>query len=99
MPDYKVNFINQSYRRFFQEHKAEIMDAFERCATNGDFMLREETRQFERKLAEYIGVDYAVLEKHYGSGEARGASGGVRCLLDFYRDGCSRCRAFLPSAP
>ena len=56
----KVSFINESYQRFFRKHRKEIMRAFEKCAKKGDFMLRDETRRFERKLADYIGTKYAV---------------------------------------
>lgn len=60
MKKYKVDFINSGYRRFFAKHKKEIVDAFVRCAKNGDFMLRDETRLFEKNLAEYVGTSYAV---------------------------------------
>lgn len=60
MQKYKVNFINASYVRFFKAHRKEIMRAFERCAEKGDFMLRDETRKFEKKLAKYVGTKYAV---------------------------------------
>lgn len=56
----KVDFINSSYRRFFKAHKKEIVDAFVKCASKGDFMLRDETRKFEKNLAQYIGTKYAV---------------------------------------
>ena len=56
----RVSFINDSYRRFFYSHRKEIMNAFERCASKGDFMLRDETRKFEKKLAKYVGTKYAV---------------------------------------
>ena len=56
----KVDFINSSYRRFFKEHEDEIMTAFRDCASQGDFMLRDETRKFEKQLAEYVGTKYAV---------------------------------------
>lgn len=59
-PKYKVDFINSSYRRFFKAHRREILDAFEKCAANGDFMLRDETRKFEKNLAKYVGTKYAV---------------------------------------
>lgn len=57
---FRIDFINASYRRFFQQHKKEIMKAFERCASKGDFMLRDETRKFEKNLAKFVGTKYAV---------------------------------------
>jgi len=56
----KVDFINSSYRRFFQAHKAEITKAVMGCYERGDFILREEVEKFEKNLADYIGVKYAV---------------------------------------
>ncbi len=57
---YKVQFVNPSYRRFFHAHKEEIMNAFYDCASKGDFMLRKQTREFERNLADYIGTRFAI---------------------------------------
>ena len=56
----KVDFIRSSYRRNFKSHGKEIMDAIKRCAKNGDFMLQEETRLFEKNLADFVGTKYAV---------------------------------------
>ena len=55
-----IGFINPSYQRFYLAHRDEILEAFDTCALHGDFMLREETRVFERNLAHYIGTKYAV---------------------------------------
>lgn len=57
---YKVEFANPSYRRFFAAYRDEIMAAIEKCAANGDFMLREDTRIFERDFGKYIGSKYCV---------------------------------------
>ena len=56
----KVDFINSSYRRFYQSHKKEIDEAITGCYERGDFILREEVDKFEKKLANYLGVKYAV---------------------------------------
>ena len=56
----QVNFINNSYRRFYKAHRDEINQAIEKCLKKGDFILREEVRKFEKTLADYIGVKYAV---------------------------------------
>jgi len=55
----KVNFINSSYRRYYQSHKDEIDKAVLICISNGDFILREEVSKFEKTLADYVGVKYA----------------------------------------
>lgn len=58
--NYKVSFIRFSYQRFYLAYRDEVLEAFDRCARNGDFMLREETREFEKKLSSYIGTKYTV---------------------------------------
>ena len=57
---YKIGFINPSYKRFYQQHRQEILKAIDRCYTNGDFILRKDVKIFEKKLANFIGVKYAV---------------------------------------
>ena len=56
----QVSFINESYRRFFEKHRDEIMLAIEKCIAEGQFILRDEVARFEKTLAEYVGVKYAV---------------------------------------
>ena len=43
---YKIDFINSSFRRYFQQHRQEVMAAVEKCFTNGDFFLPYEVKQF-----------------------------------------------------
>ena len=57
---YDVEFIRPSYTRFFAAHKDELIEAFVRCAGSGNLILRDETRELERKFADYIGTKYAV---------------------------------------
>jgi dTDP-4-amino-4,6-dideoxygalactose transaminase len=57
---FKINFINSGYRRSFQAHKKEVMDAIEKCYANGDFVMRDDLLQFEKNLAEFTGAKYAV---------------------------------------
>ena len=57
---YKVNFINNSFRRYYQKRKEELNQAFVRCMENGDFVLRQDVDEFEKKLSEYTGSRYAV---------------------------------------
>jgi dTDP-4-amino-4,6-dideoxygalactose transaminase len=56
----KVDFINSSYRRYYQAHKAQMMKALDRCFSKGDFILREEVARFEKNLADFCGVKYAA---------------------------------------
>src|SRR3990167_82457 len=58
--DYKINFIRNSFIRFYAKHKKEILRAFDKCAKNGDFILREEVSKFEDNLAKYTGNKYGV---------------------------------------
>lgn len=57
---YKVDFINQGYRREFKKHGKEYLRAIEKAASKGDFVLRSEVEKFEQKLAKYVGTKYAV---------------------------------------
>jgi len=57
---YKVNFINSSYRRYYAEHREEILEAIDRCFTSGDFILREDVNKFEANLCKFTGAKYAV---------------------------------------
>jgi len=57
---YKINFINNSYRRFYSQHKKEIDDAIQSCLSRGELTLREEVWDLEKKLAKYIGTKYAL---------------------------------------
>lgn len=56
----KVNFINNSYRRFYQLYKEQLDGAFMRCMENGDFVLRSDVDEFEKNLCDYTGAKYAV---------------------------------------
>lgn len=60
MSDYKINFIRNSFTRFYADHKDEIIEAFDRCASKGDFILREDVSKFEDNLAEYTETKYGV---------------------------------------
>lgn len=57
---YKINFINASYRRFFNSHQVEIMSTIKNCLMMGDLILREEVSKIERNIAKYCGVKYGV---------------------------------------
>jgi len=56
--EYTVPFINP--RKHYQRHKSEIDDAITQCLTNGDLVLRQQLRDFERNFADFVGTKYAV---------------------------------------
>ena len=58
--EFRVNFINASYRRFYQKHKEEILAAITSCLERGDFIMRRDLDEFEKNLCEYTGAKYAV---------------------------------------
>lgn len=58
--EYKINFIQNSYKRFAAQHETELKDAFWNCVKDGKLILREEVSQFEDNLAKYVGTQYAV---------------------------------------
>jgi hypothetical protein len=60
MKKYRVDFINSSYRRYYKAHKKEILKAIDKCFSLGNFVLRKDVLEFERKLAAFVGVKYAV---------------------------------------
>lgn len=44
----------------YQSIKAEIQAAIDRVLESGDFIIAEDVKLFERKVAEYLGVKYAI---------------------------------------
>jgi dTDP-4-amino-4,6-dideoxygalactose transaminase len=58
--EYKVDFINSSYRRYYKAHKKEILKAVDECFSLGNFVLRKDVLEFEGKLAKFVGTKYAV---------------------------------------
>ncbi|MEK7147785.1 MAG: DegT/DnrJ/EryC1/StrS family aminotransferase, partial [Patescibacteria group bacterium] len=58
--EYRINFINNSFRRFAKAHKEELISAFWNCLERGALILREEVSKLEDNLARYIGTKYAV---------------------------------------
>ena len=55
---YKVPFVN--YPEHYRRMKTEIDAAFERVLSRGDFILRDDVRQFEANMASFLGVKYAI---------------------------------------
>lgn len=56
--DYRVRFVrpDEAYRRIKPEIDAAVSD----CLTNGDYILRHHLKDFEKRLADFVGVKYAV---------------------------------------
>lgn len=57
MPN-KVRFVN--YPLQYHNIKKEIDGAIKRVLENGDFILRQDVKDFEKNLAEFVGTKYAV---------------------------------------
>lgn len=55
-----INFIRNSFTRFWQQHEEELLGAITRCGRNGDLILRKDVVEFEERLADYVGTKYAV---------------------------------------
>jgi len=53
---YKVPFVN--YPEHYRRMKPEIDAAIERILSRGDFILRDDVRQFETSMASFLGVSY-----------------------------------------
>lgn len=56
--EWKVKYIN--YPKHFNNHKKEYMGIIQETLENGDLMMREQLRAFERNLARFCGTKYAV---------------------------------------
>ena len=54
----KIRFFNPSKQ--YLKYKKELDSTWENIATNGDLILRSDVELFEKNLAEYVGVEYAV---------------------------------------
>ena len=55
---YRVPFVDP--RTHYRRLKSEIDAAITDCLSKGDLILRQQLRDFEAHLAEYVGVQYAV---------------------------------------
>ena len=60
MQNYKVDFINSSYRRWWKKRGKEVLRAIDDCGKRGDYVMRKDLLEFEKKLARYTGTTYAV---------------------------------------
>lgn len=58
--NFKIDFINTGYRRYYDEHREEILEAIDKCFKGGDFVLRQDVAEFEKRLCEFTGAKYAV---------------------------------------
>ena len=57
---YTIDFINSSYKRFYQRHGKVVLAVIDKCYKNGDFVLRDEVAKFEKNLARFTGTKYAL---------------------------------------
>ena len=58
--EYKINFIRNSYIRFAEAHKDELINAFWDRVSKGELILRDEVRKFEDTLAKYTNTKYGI---------------------------------------
>lgn len=58
--EYKVDFINSGYRRYYTEHRDEILSTIDSVFKRGDFVLRKDLVEFEERLCEFTGAKFAV---------------------------------------
>ena len=58
--EYRINFINNSFRRFAKTHKEELIGAFWDCLERGALILREEVSRLEDNIAKFVGTKYAI---------------------------------------
>ncbi len=56
--EYRVPFIDP--RKHYQRLKSEIDEAITDCLSKGDLVLRQQLRDFEHSLAEFVGTKYAI---------------------------------------
>jgi dTDP-4-amino-4,6-dideoxygalactose transaminase len=56
--DYKVPFVN--YPEHYRRMQNEIDSAIKEALSKGDLILRDQLRQFEKNVASFVGVKYAV---------------------------------------
>jgi len=55
---YKVRFVG--YSRQYQQLKSEFNAVFGEIMSGGDFILRKHLEEFEKRIAEYVGTEYAI---------------------------------------
>jgi len=60
MSDYKINFIRNSFIRFWNQHEDELLEAIKKCGRKGDLILREAVSEFEDNLAKFTGTKYGI---------------------------------------
>lgn len=58
--EYRINFIRNSFKRFWAAHRDELLAAVDRCGSAGDLILRGDVVDFENNLSRYVGTKYAI---------------------------------------
>lgn len=56
--EYKVRFVNP--QKQYQDHRYEFLNTIEDVFSRGDLIMRRDLAEFEAKIAEYVGVTYAI---------------------------------------
>jgi dTDP-4-amino-4,6-dideoxygalactose transaminase len=60
MSDFKVNFIRNSYVRFYKKHKKEIEKAINGCFERGSLIAESEVEKFEKNFAKFCNRKYCI---------------------------------------
>lgn len=55
---YKVRFVD--YPKQYQSMKNELDNTFQEIMSNGDFILRKHLEEFEKNMADFLGVKYTI---------------------------------------
>lgn len=55
---YKVRFVNP--QKQYKDHKKEFLETVDNVFSKGDLIMRKDLEEFEKKIAKFVGVKYAV---------------------------------------
>lgn len=57
---FKVDFCNSGYKRYWKKYGKRIIKLINACYADGNFVLRKQLFDFEKRLAKFLGVKYAA---------------------------------------
>lgn len=55
---YKVRFVNP--QKQYRDHKKEFLETVDDVFSRGDLIMRKDLGEFEKKIAKFVGVKYAI---------------------------------------
>lgn len=56
----KINFIRNSYIRFYKAHKKEILGVVDKCLSRGSLIAESEVEKFEKNFAKFCNRKYCI---------------------------------------